>query len=195
MIVAGVDYSLTSPAICVHKGTVWSFRNCEFYYMVKNDKLMVAEEQFHPVVYPSFDDDMHSFENLSSWSLNIISKSKVGLVFIEGYAFGAVGRVFQIAENTGLLKYLISRVHGIPYRTFAPTVIKKFATGKGNANKEKMYDAFFSETGVDIREKIGIIKTNQWNPVSDIVDAYYIAKYGFMENQDESEKKERTNGG
>lgn len=194
MIVAGVDYSLTSPAICVHSGTEWSFSNCEFYYMVKSNKFMEAEKQFHPTVYPSFGDDIHRFDNLSSWSLNIISKHGVDRVFIEGYAFGAVGRVFQIAENAGLLKYLVSRVHGIPYQSFAPTVIKKFATGKGNANKEKMYDAFFSETGVDIREKIGIIKTNQWNPVSDIVDAYYIAKYGFMENQDESEEKERIDG-
>ena len=64
----------------------------------------------------------------------------------------------------------------------APTTIKKFATGKGNANKEKLYDAFVEETGIDIRKTLDI-SNKSWNPVSDIVDAYYIAKYGFMNNE------------
>ena len=179
MVFAGIDYSLTSPAICVHEGDEWSYDNCQFYYMVKRDKLLHPEKQFNASLYPEFEDDMDRFEKLSNWSLNILSKHKVEKVLIEGYAFGAVGRVFQIAENAGLLKYMVNRVHGIPYDVPPPTVIKKFATGKGNAKKENMYDAFFSETGVDIREKIGIISVKQWNPVSDIVDAYYIAKYGF----------------
>ena len=28
MRVAGVDYSLSSPAICVHEGEEWSYDNC-----------------------------------------------------------------------------------------------------------------------------------------------------------------------
>ena len=66
------------------------------------------------------------------------------------------------------------------FGVYAPTVIKKFATGKGNANKEMMIEAFESETGVDIREKCGIINKS-WNPITDVVDAYYICKYGFQE--------------
>lgn len=189
MVVAGIDYSLSSPAICVHKGLEWDYKNCMFFYFVKREKFLEAEMQFYPNLYPCYNDDLERYEKLSNWSLNIISKQKVEKAYIEGYAFGAVGRVFQIAENAGLLKYMISRVHKIQYEVFAPTVIKKFATGKGNANKEKMYDAFFSETGVDIRDKCGIINHNQWNPVSDIVDSYYIAKLGFAkekENADQS---------
>ena len=34
MRVAGVDYSLSSPAICVHEGEEWSYDNCTFYYYV-----------------------------------------------------------------------------------------------------------------------------------------------------------------
>jgi len=188
MIIAGVDYSLTSPAICVHEGDEWDYKNCQFYYMVKRDKLLHPEKQFNATLYPSFDYDIERFEKLSNWSLNILKEHKVTHVNIEGYAFGAVGRVFQIAENAGLLKYQVHK-EGLGCFVHAPTVIKKFATGKGNATKEKMYDAFFSETGVDIREKIGIISVKQWNPVSDIVDAYYIAKFGFeteKENADQT---------
>lgn len=179
MVVCGVDYSLTSPAITVHTGDVWSINNCKFYYMSAKQKQIVTDSMFHGTLYPKYDCDTHRYHNLSSWSLNIISSSSVSTVYIEGYAFGAVGRVFQIAENTGLLKYSIWN-NGTPYHTFAPTEVKKYATGKGNANKEKLYDAFLAETSIDIRQKLSIINKNEWNPVSDIVDSYYIAKLGFL---------------
>lgn len=180
MIVAGIDYSLSSPAICIHEGDTWDYNNCKFYYLVKREKQCNVEDPYFPSVYPEYNDDLERYENLSNWSLNILSKHKTEKAFIEGYAFGAVGRVFQIAENAGLLKYMISRVHGIDYGVFAPTEIKKFATGKGNANKEKMLESFFAETGVDIRSKLDIMNHNVWNPISDIVDSYYIAKFGFV---------------
>jgi len=47
-----------------------------------------------------------------------------------------------------------------------------------------MYEAFIQENAVDIREKVGILNINQWNPVSDIVDSYYIAKLGFMKERE-----------
>jgi hypothetical protein len=59
----------------------------------------------------------------------------------------------------------------------APSAIKKFATGKGNAKKEDMYASFVEETGVDlsiILDQSVDPKVN--SPISDIVDAYYIAK-------------------
>ena len=64
---------------------------------------------------------------------------------------------------------------GIKYEMIAPTVIKKYATTKGNANKEKMYDAFTDETNRKLLDEFNI-KLN--NPITDIVDSYYIAKYG-----------------
>ena len=43
-----------------------------------------------------------------------------------------------------------------------------------------MIKAFELETSIDIREKCGIINKS-WNPITDIVDAYYICKYGFTQ--------------
>ena len=105
-------------------------------------------------------------------------ENKAQQCFIEGYAYGAVGRVFQIAENTGLLKYKLWK-DGIPFSVFAPSEIKKHATGKGNSNKERLYECFLAETNVDIRKTLDIMNNKVWNPVSDIVDAYYITKLGF----------------
>lgn len=177
MVIAGIDYSLTSPAICVHEGDDWSYNNCKFFYFVKNEKHVKQTNQYHGILYPEYETDIQRFHNLSKWSLEILVEHNVDVVYLEGYAFGAVGRVFQIAENAGILKYILWSCD-IDIITVPPTVIKKFATGKGNANKEMMYDSFLNELKVDIREEVGIIN-KQWNPVSDIIDSYYIAKFGL----------------
>jgi Holliday junction resolvasome RuvABC endonuclease subunit len=183
MIIGGIDYSLTSPAICVHEGNEWKVENCKFYYNVHKEKNVVVSGQFYGFLYPEYESDCHRYDNLAAWSEKILKDSNVEKVFIEGYAFGAVGRVFQIAENAGLLKHKIWKSN-IPYQVFAPSEIKKHATGKGNSNKEKLYEAFLNETNVDIRKKLDIINHNQWNPLSDIVDSYYIAKLGFMKEKE-----------
>lgn len=180
MIVAGIDYSLTSPSICVIDADIWQFDKCEFYYIVKKEKNVVTDgRQFFGTVYPEYLCDAHRYDNLTNWSLDILMDSHVEKVFMEGYAFNAVGRIFQIAENTGMLKHSMWK-NKIPYDVFPPSLIKKFATTKGNANKEAMYESFLEETGIDIRKKLDIRSEKQWNPLSDIVDAYYIAKCGFM---------------
>ena len=43
MKIAGVDYSLSSPAICVHEGEEWDYNNCTFCYYVKQKKLLIGE--------------------------------------------------------------------------------------------------------------------------------------------------------
>lgn len=177
MIIAGVDYSLTSPSVCVFSGDTWSHHGCKFYYLVKRAKSVVTGGQFYGSEYPEYLCDAHRYDNLASWSYNIMKKNLVEEVFIEGYAFGATGRVFQIAENTGMLKHHLWK-NKLPFDVFPPTVIKKFATGKGNANKEKMYEAWLAETNIDIHKTLDVSE-KQWNPLSDIVDAYYIAKKGF----------------
>ena len=60
-----------------------------------------------------------------------------------------------------------------------PSVIKKSCTGKGNADKEKMYDKFYEETGINLMEELDQTTLN--NPVTDIVDSYYISKVGYEE--------------
>lgn len=178
MIVAGIDYSMTSPSICIHDGDEWDVKNCKFFYLAQKEKLVVKTDQLIGTIYPKWTVDPERYDNLSQWSLNILKEHKVKNAFIEGYAFNAVGRVFQIAENTGSLKYRLW-LEGLEYGVYPPPMIKKFATTKGNSNKEKMWEAFKAETDFDLFEMLGQIEGKHWNPVSDIVDAYYIAKLGF----------------
>lgn len=173
MKIAGIDYSMTSPSVCVFEGDTWDVKSCKLYYMVKSDKKVYSKGIFKGFVYPKFSSDQERFHLLAEWSKECTSGvEEIGL---EGYAFGAVGRTFQISENTGVLKQKLWE-ESRPFRTFAPTEVKKFATGKGNADKQKMFDAFYEETKIDVFDSLSISSRKNWNPVSDIIDAYYIAK-------------------
>jgi hypothetical protein len=122
--------------------------------------------------------EQERYDNIAEFFLNKIPlRPKIPQVFIEDYSFGSTGRVFHIAENCGLLKYKLWEI-GLKFTTIAPSAIKKFATEKGNADKQKMYDTFLEETGqnlIQFYSKTGTLSS----PVTDIVDSYYIAKYGF----------------
>ena len=62
------------------------------------------------------------------------------------------------------------------YDTIVPSVVKKYASGKTIADKQLMYDSFVKHTGVDLMKMFDMNKLN--NPVTDIIDSYYIAKVG-----------------
>ena len=67
-------------------------------------------------------------------------------------------------------------------------MVKKGATGKGNADKEMMYNAFVAETNIDLKS---ILETDKvGNPVSYIADSYFIQKVGY-ENSIKSTKISR----
>lgn len=177
-IIAGIDYSLTSPSIVVHNGESWRFENCKYYYMTKSDKNLVNDGIFCGSIYPTYTTEYERYQKIATWALKIVLDNQVSKCYIEGYAFAAVGRITQIAENTGLMKYSLWNM-GVDFDIFAPTTIKKYATTKGNAKKDAMYEYWLLETGIDIRKKLNIKSEKMWNPVSDIVDAYYIAKLGY----------------
>ena len=175
MIVVGIDYSLTSPCVCVSRDK--TFSNSFFYFL--NDRKTV-QGKFHNILGEAHDEyltDQERYENIAEWVLTILADfdKKDVVILIEDYSFGSKGKVFNLAENCGILKYLL---HKSDYRFFTvpPTVVKKFATGKGNATKEKMYEAFLAETFIDLH-KIISPTTKLGSPTTDIVDAWYIARY------------------
>ena len=122
-------------------------------------------------------DPIERFRNISDFVLDIISPLLNPKIYIEGYSFGSKGQgLFQIAENCGILKYRLQE-QNLPYETVVPSVVKKGATGKGNADKDKMYEAFVKETKIDLKKLFDTDKVG--NPISDIVDSYFIQKVGY----------------
>jgi len=185
MRIAGIDYSLTSPAICVWKSTddrLFNFDDCALYYLEIPKRRGPTPHgilNIHANPYPEWETEEERHELLSKWTMSIITGCEV---FIEGYAFATSGtsHVRSIAENTGLLKHKMYKVKQ-SFTSVPPTVIKKYATGKGNANKEGMYEAFVDEllTPTDLKERLTPKAAKVKNPVSDLVDSYFICKYGW----------------
>jgi crossover junction endodeoxyribonuclease RuvC len=64
-----------------------------------------------------------------------LAVSGADLVAIEGYAFARPNQAHQIGELGGVLRVMFHE-EKIKYIEAAPSAVKKFATGKGNAKKE-----------------------------------------------------------
>jgi len=181
--IIGIDYSLTSPAVCVN---IDGDAGLMFYYLTNKKKWTgTMSEEIVGYEHKEWKDPIQRFKYISDFALDIISPLLNPKIYIEGYSFGSKGQgLFQIAENCGILKYRLQE-QNLPYETVVPSVVKKGATGKGNADKDMMYNAFVAETNIDLKsifetEKVG-------NPISDIADSYFIQKVGY-ENSIKSTK-------
>ena len=181
MIVAGIDYSLNGPCVCVYQsreGKKFDFKQCSFYYLTNIKSLAdVFEYRFYGELFNEFNHECQRYNSISDWAVDkVLGCDYVGL---EGYAYGASGRaIFQIADNCGLLKYKLWEA-GIAVDVIPPTKVKKDATGKGNADKRKMVDAFELDTGVNLQKLITPKRATIGSPVSDIADAYFICKAAY----------------
>lgn len=102
-------------------------------------------------------------------------------IVIEGYSLNSKGKIDSIIENASTLKTLLYLERGVELTMYPPATIKKFASGKGNADKEKMILSFIEETGWDIHEVMTPDKQFGSSPVADIVDSYYVCKQKFYE--------------
>ena len=190
----GIDYSLSSPGICVNTSEEeFRYEDCKFYYLTNTKKYEgtfkekmafgTSAVEYIGTPHRPYNSEPERYNNIANWAIDIIKlygDAKTGInrikptIQIEDYSFGSTGRVFHIAENLGLLKYKLKIECGWDYTLLAPSVIKKFATDKGNANKEIMLSAFQGDTGVNLVE---LFESNAKSPISDVVDAYFICKY------------------
>ena len=192
----GIDYSLSSPGVCVNTSEgEFKYEDCTFYFLTNTKKYdatfcrpFVTNFKYIGTAHKPYTSEPERYSQIADWVVDIIKKhtkeyqTKHGYFYwpgdapiqIEDYSYGSTGRVFHIAENLGLLKYKLKMECGWDYNLIPPSVIKKFATGKGNANKELMIDAFEKDTGTNLTQ---VFDTTSKSPVSDVADAYFICKY------------------
>lgn len=176
---AGIDYSITSPCVAVGPQTpLPSFEDCQF--LVINDHPPKDLSRFPNIqVLPHVKEylyDIERFIHNAELITRFCRHHNVMDAVIEDYAMGARGRIFNIGENGGVLKYKLFK-NRITFNCISPTSIKKFATGKGNAKKDQMWEQFVKDTGREdlYTAMIGTRKLD--SPLTDIVDAYYILRY------------------
>jgi len=109
----------------------------------------------------------------------IVDEFKPDVIAIEGLAFGMRGNV---TRDLGGLQFVIishlQEVKGREVEIYAPTSVKKFATGSGRAKKEEMIDSLPKSvysyfTGLGVKKTTGL---------GDLADAYWIAKSAEANN-------------
>ena len=189
----GIDYSLSSPGVCVNISQgEFKYEDCSFYYLTSTkkydstfkEKIAFGQStvEYKGTQHKLYTSEPERYNNIANWVIDIIKSQysphqiskKHPIIQIEHYSYGSTGRVFHIAENLGLLKYKLKMECGWDYTLLPPSVIKKFATDKGNANKELMLEAFEKDTGVNLEV---LFDTKSKSPITDVADAYFICKY------------------
>jgi Holliday junction resolvasome RuvABC endonuclease subunit len=170
----GIDYSMSCPAVCAYSETpqFWMAHSRDYPPLPALTTVVISSTEM--MIRAEF-----LAQSVIAW---LAQWPDIRTVALEDYAFSATGRVFHIGEHTGILKYLLYQ-QNYTITTVAPTAVKKFATGKGNADKKRMTRAFLEQYPL-AKAWCPVfyprtVKTASFakSPLSDIADAYWIAKH------------------
>ena len=117
------------------------------FYLIKEngevefDEIRTKKEQFSC--------DIARVEHIADIILEKISKYEIKFIAVEDFFTGQQpGTVIQLAILGTIVRYKLLE-NGYSYLAVAPTQVKKYATGKGNAPKDNMLKAVFKNWNVD----------------------------------------------
>lgn len=175
---AGIDYSMSSPGLVV--GNSSNPDELMYYGFRQKKKQVSTKPNIILMEYPEYTCNEERYLKLASIFVEILKKNDVKKVWLEGYAYGATGNVFNVGENTGVLKNLLW-LAGIEFEAIAPNVAKKYLTGKGNANKTAMFESYIAKTGHQLDKLIDDERKGDKipSPVHDLIDAYTMLQVGI----------------
>ena len=144
MNILGIDPSLTSSGICLMNGETGEI----------SETIAIQPNNTGPERLASFRQEI----------TNLIAMRSNMHAFIEGYAFGANNQREALGELGGVLRLALYDA-GIPIVVIPPTILKKFATGRGTADKVAMAVQLMKEFGISY-------------PTTDQTDAHWLAVFG-----------------
>ena len=112
--------------------------------------------------------------------VELIHEHNVGRVVIEGIAMGNI-KGNSNRDLAGLQFTIINAIKlayedGVEIEVVSPTMLKKFATGKGTASKVEMFEA----TPMGIQEGLQS-QFKKSAGLYDVVDAYWLCMFGIKE--------------
>ena len=178
MKITGIDNSKNSPGIVKFIIDDETFKIIGLDYLgitttsSKNPKSEVTKNCLR-----LYDKEIDDYEKINFMSDNILNFVKdCEYVAFENYAYSSTGMIFDLAESTGILKWRIYNENK-KLRFFAPSLIKMFATTKGNADKQKMIETY-KNIGNPLNLPNSLLEKH---PFEDIIDAYFITKLLYME--------------
>ena len=192
----GIDPSINSTGITIARYENNVEAEIKFY-IIKNGKLTKREsaandsiDNFEYIIYNKIDltqfkDDNHVFEYYKTKNmvevvntiydliLNEVKKyTSVVNVVIEGISYGSSIRTKSIFDLAGLnymirYKLITGDIQHLNLSIATPSNIKKYATGKGNANKESIMTIF----------KYIFPEMQNIPKLDDIADSYFMAMF------------------
>ena len=207
ILYVGIDPSINSTGITIARYENNVEVEIKFY-IIKNGKLTKREsaandsiDNFEYIIYNKIDltqfkDDNHVFEYYKTKNmvevvntiydliLNEVKKySAIVNVVIEGISYGSSIRTKSIFDLAGLnymirYKLITGDIQHLNLSIATPSNIKKYATGKGNANKESIMTIF----------KYIFPEMQNIPKLDDIADSYFMAYFAL-----ELDKKNGTN--
>ena len=196
ILYVGIDPSINSTGITIARYENNVEVEIKFY-IIKNGKLTKREsvandsiDNFEYIIYNKIDltqfkDDNHVFEYYKTKNmvevvntiydliLNEVKKySAIVNVVIEGISYGSSIRTKSIFDLAGLnymirYKLITSDIQHLNLSIATPSNIKKYATGKGNANKESIMTIF----------KYIFPEMQNIPKLDDIADSYFMAMF------------------
>ena len=172
MNIIGIDMSVNSPA--VFKITYGkNYKQISIDYIAFTTILKISKLD-PKIIYYKQEQFKDYIEKIIWFRNNIWNFLDIGnehVVAFEGYAFGANGRIFNIAESTYSLKEKIYE-NGNAIKIYPPKTIKKFFANTGNASKDLMISTFNNSEFSDILKHI----PDKNSPKEDLVDSFYVCK-------------------
>lgn len=191
----GIDYGMRNPAMCAYETTDdvlrWQYMSTEKSKLKSDSNLFSAHipvvvTSEEDIAAGSIDDSFDRYNLIADYFMKTIDVLKPKAVFLEGYSLGSQGKVFSIAENTGILKGKLFD-GGYKVYTLPPTVVKKYATGFGNASKQMMKEQFLRPHSIANKKMLiekrvfDLHKVAHYkeSPFTDLIDAYYVLKQGM----------------
>lgn len=151
--VIGVDPSLTGTAVAVISYQDARLEEVNTFTTAKKDFSRLARVAF---IRDSILATVNKYKGLAP-------------IFIEGFGFGCRGRaVFDLAGLGDIIRMGILEITHRSFYDVPPTLLKKYITGKGNANKNVVLEQVYRKFGVGSDT---LADDNQ-------VDAYSLAMFG-----------------
>ena len=196
ILYVGIDPSINSTGITIARYENNVEVEIKFY-IIKNGKLTKREsaandsiDNFEYIIYNKIDltqfkDDNHVFEYYKTKNMVevvntiydlILNEAKKYIsavnVVIEGISYGSSIRtksVFDLAGLNYMIRYklITSDIQHLNLSIATPSNIKKYATGKGNANKESIMTIF----------KYIFPEMQNIPKLDDIADSYFMAMF------------------
>lgn len=143
MIILGIDQSLTETGV-----TILSQKEILYKGLVKSKRKGIKR-----------------LLDIKNQLMDINREYKPDYVVMEGYGFMTKGRAFELGELGGVIKVMFTEIGKEPI-IIHPSHLKKYITGKGNADKSVMLVNIYKKYNIEfdnhnIADSFGLGKMGQ----------------------------------